>query len=281
MKKDNQRKIKKEQWKEMAKLWSSYKPPAKPSKNEIKFYEKNLKKIQKQNKDLKVLVLGATPEFRDLLSKYKINTTIVDVNPLSVKAMSSLLKRKNPKEKIVFSDWLNMSFEKNSFDVVFSDSAQDNIRFNEFDDFFRKIRLILKSDGIWFFGGVAVPRNFQISFENYLKLYKKYPDKFKDNRNYWLYIFQLCYNPKFYNKINKLFDFGKLDNEIRKLIKKGLLPKESIKEIGLGMDYQQVVISKEEFKKIISVSFNIKSEYEDKSHPSMKIKWTAVLKPKK
>ncbi|MFA6146029.1 MAG: methyltransferase domain-containing protein [Patescibacteria group bacterium] len=283
MEKQSQREVKKEQWKEMAKVWASYLPPAKPSKNEIKFWEKELKKLPiKKGINFKALVLGSTPEFRDLLSKYKVDTTFVDINSDSARAMTSLLKLpKNPREKFVLSDWLHMPFAKNSFDLVLSDSAQDNIKYSEFKPFFKNIFSILKPEGLWFFGAVNVKKKDLLTFEQYINLYKKSPEVFKDQRNYWFNFFRLCYNPEFYDKKTKTYNFKKVNNKIKELIKDGVLPKKAIKDIGFGLDYQQVLISEQDFKKIIKKYFKVADEYQDKSHLAMKIKWTAILKPTK
>ena len=95
MSKIDQREQMKENWKELAKAWDAYQPPAKPSVGEIGFFEYEIKNLLAKNKTIKALVLGATPEFRDLLAKYKIDTTLVDVNEDSIKAMTSLMKLKS------------------------------------------------------------------------------------------------------------------------------------------------------------------------------------------
>lgn len=283
MKNQSQRETKKVQWKEMARVWAGYLPPSKPSRDDMKFYENYLKEyVKKSGTGIKALVLGATPEFRDLLSKHKINTTFVDINPDMVMAMTSLLKlSKNRKEKFVLSDWMHMPFKKNSFDIILSDSAQDNIKYSEFNAFFRSMHEILKPNGYWFFGAVNVNNDNQITFQQYVDLYKKTPTFFKDQRNYWLSLFRLCYSDDFYNKKTKTYNFRKVDEKINVLIKKNLLSKEAMKDIGLGMDYQQVVISENNFKNLTGKYFEIIDEFRDKSHPAMAIKWTAVLRSKK
>lgn len=278
----DQREIKKEQWKELAKTWATYSPPIRPSKNEIRFYEEEIKKLCKKNRKLKALILGATPEFRDLLSRYNIATTLIDINPVSVKAMTSLLKiRKNPKEKIVLADWLNMPFQKNSFDIVFSDCAHDNLNFTEFGKFFESVKSVLKADGTWFFSAAVGYKKLRMTFNEFIELYKKSPRKFKDVRHLVFYIFRICYNPEFYDKKTRIFDFKKMDDKIREFVEKGRLPENALKDLVFGLDYQQVIIDEAEFKRIMKNSFDIIREYRDKSHPAMAIKWTAILKAKK
>lgn len=278
MRKTKQRLQMKENWKEMANVWKKYTPPGRPSVGEISFFEQEINKELSRNKNIKALVLGATPEFRDLLAKYNIKTTLVDVNPDSVKAMTSFMIQKNTNEKVIISDWLSMPFKNNTFDLVLSDSAQDNIKFEEFETFFKKIFQVLKPGGKWFFGAVNLRRNNKISFDDYINLYKNNPKSFDDFRNFLLRIFQLSYNPEFYDEKNRSFDFHKIELKIRELVNKGVLPREAIKKLTIGVDYQMPVLSEEEFKEMLSEKFMIVSEFHDDSHPAMQIKWTAILK---
>jgi hypothetical protein len=277
----NQRAKMKENWKKMAESWKKWTPPAKPSKGEIGFFEQELRRLIKKNKKLRVLVLGATPEFRDLLAKYKINTTLVDINKDSIAAMTSLMTRKNPQEKALLSDWVSMSFPKDHFDLVLSDSAQDNIKFSEFKKFFEKIYLLLKPGGSWFFGAVNSEKIDQISFDEYINLYKKDLDSFNDFRNLLFNIFRLCNNSEFYNKKTRIFDFYKVERKVKKLISEGSLPKKALKKLTIGINYQMPVLRETEFKKLLSKKFTIVSEYHDNSHPAMRMKWDAVLKKPK
>jgi SAM-dependent methyltransferase len=278
MKKDNQRNKMKENWRKMANAWAKYTPPGKPSTNEISFFEQEIKKELEHNKNIKALVLGSTPEFRDLLAKYCVDTTVADINPDSIKAMTSLMNLKNPNETVIISDWLTMPLENNTFDFVLSDSAQDNIKFEEFEAFFEKIAQVLKPEGRWFFGAVNLRRNNQISFDDYINLYKNNPAYFNDFRNFLLRIFQLAYNPEFYNEKNRTFDLYKVELKIRELVNNGSLPKKATDKLTIGTDYQMPVLSEEEFKEMLSKNFIVISQFRDKSHPAMKIKWTAILK---
>ncbi|MDP1833474.1 MAG: class I SAM-dependent methyltransferase [Candidatus Moranbacteria bacterium] len=267
-----------ENWKELAKAWAKFMPPGKPSVGEIAFFEQEIKNKLENNKTPCALILGSTPEFRDLLAKYGINTTIVDINPDSVRAMTSLMALKNEKEKVVISDWLNMPIKDGTFDFVMSDSAQDNIKFSEFEAFFEKIARVLKPGGEWFFGAINVHRDDVISFKEYVDSYKNNPGKFNDFRYFLLQIIRLAYNEEFYNEENRLFDFHKIELKIKELADKGLLPAEAVGKLTIGVDYQQPMLSEEEFKNMLSKKFTLISEFRDKTHPAMRLKWTAILK---
>jgi len=274
----NQRYKMKENWRELAKTWERFTPPGKPSVGEIDFFEQELRDGLKSNKTPHVLVLGSTPEFRDLLARYEIDTTIVDINPDSARAMTSLMALQNKKEKVIISDWLHMPLEDSTFDFVLSDSAQDNIKFSEFEDFFEKVSRVLKPDGRWFFGAINVHRNDKISFDEYISSYKNNPGDFEDFRDFLFQIIRLAYNEEFYDEQSRLFDFYKIELKVRELVDNGRLPKEAIEKLTIGVDYQQPMLSEEEFKGMLTKKFIVISEFRDKTHPAMRFKWTAILK---
>lgn len=270
-------------WKQIANLWKTYTPPVKPSPAEVHFYESKIKELilLQKRKKLKALILGATPEFRDLLAQYKIDTTLIDNNQASVKAMTSLVKRKNPREKIVFGNWFKMPFKKNNFNLVLSDTSQDNIKFKDFEKFFKSVSKVLKPDGYWLSGNAHFENKNSLKFSEYLKMYKRNPKHFKNIQNFIGNFFRLCYQPEFYNPKTRIFDFTKVDTKIKDLVTKNKLPKSALKDLCFNIDYAQPVISLNELKKILNKKFSIVAEMQDDSHPSMKIRWSAILKPKK
>lgn len=53
--------------KKFARMWTNYVPPQRPSAAEIVLYTKYLRKLQKKKREkIKLLILGSTPELRDL-----------------------------------------------------------------------------------------------------------------------------------------------------------------------------------------------------------------------
>ncbi|MDD2646997.1 MAG: class I SAM-dependent methyltransferase [Patescibacteria group bacterium] len=279
---ENKRIEMKSSWKTMAHLWASYAPPAKPSPIEINFFEQYLKKMLKKNKSLKALVLGSTPEFRDLLAKYKVDTTVVDNNPIYIKAMAQLTKRHNPKERTIISDWLTMSFKPNTFDLVLSDSAQDNIKFSEFFKLLNLLYKILKPTGCWFFGAICGRKDAQISFTKYVDLYRETPGHFRDFRNKTYRYFQLCFNREFYNTKTKKFNFKIVDTKVTNLVAKKKLSPSALKYLCFNLgDYRQTTLTQNVFEKILTKNFKILATKRDNSHIVMKNKWAAILGSKK
>jgi len=79
-------KINKKAFTQFAKKWRKTLPPARPSRGELRVYNQIVKSLSPQIKT--ALILGATPELRDLLARQKIKISLVDFNINMIKAMS-------------------------------------------------------------------------------------------------------------------------------------------------------------------------------------------------
>lgn len=74
--------------------------------------------------NIQALVLGATPELRDIVLSYGHQLTTVDRD---AKALAAKTKQMHycdhPNERVIVSDWFNMQLPKNYFDVVLGDGV--------------------------------------------------------------------------------------------------------------------------------------------------------------
>ena len=98
-----------------------------PTPEEMKVYEKFF--LLAKNKT-KTLVLGATPELRDLAIENGSETTAVDVSPSLLLAQTNNMHYKNdPKNHYLIGDWLEIHkrFPKNGFDIVLADVSLANL----------------------------------------------------------------------------------------------------------------------------------------------------------
>lgn len=143
----------KKAWTSNAQRWVKYKPPLRPSQQELKIIENFLKKIKTNSKDWQkmALILGATPEYRDLLAKLKYQVTMFDFNRDSVESMTLLLKHKGiKKEKLVLGNWLSNKFTPNTFDVVLADWSINNLpNFKSYNRLFINLQRIIKPGGFF------------------------------------------------------------------------------------------------------------------------------------
>ncbi len=70
------------------------------------------------------LVLGATPELRDIVLSYNHHLTVVDHDAKMIAAKTKLMHyQHHSNETIVISDWLTMHFSDNTFDVILGDGV--------------------------------------------------------------------------------------------------------------------------------------------------------------
>ena len=138
-------------------------------------YTNSFKKFLAGRQRPVILILGATPELRDLALSYKNSKVIVvDFNLQTIKKMGSLMKNKNSdREKIIVCDWLKMPVKKHSVDLVVGDAVFANIRFYNFDQFYKKIFQVLRSDGFLLIRDVLRIQKYIKSPEEIIRLAAK------------------------------------------------------------------------------------------------------------
>jgi hypothetical protein len=221
--------IKKEAWVEMLNKWPSFAPPARPSKFDLKIWEQKIKEKIGHGKVVRALVLGATPEIRDLLAKYHMKTTLMDVNSGMVRGLAKLMKYKRQrKETTVINNWLNIKniFSVNYFDFVIGHSFLNNIPWKFYSKLLFGIKSVLKKDGYLLTVFPVLEPLKRLSADQVVSLYLKQPKFFNNFSNRW-YILdvlkQLDYNPK----TRQVF-FGKAKNRLIKAIAQKNLPSSTI-----------------------------------------------------
>ncbi len=128
----------------VAKEWRRYKSPSRPSRSEIKIYEKCFRKLPIGSK---VLIIGSTPEIRDIAAKYRMNVTICDWSEDICKALKFLMKRSNAPEILHKQDWREMGFDQ-SFDMIIGDCATTVVPYADLDTVLRNMEKSLKPSGI-------------------------------------------------------------------------------------------------------------------------------------
>jgi|GEM_PF-2354376 len=223
--------------KDYAKYWRNLPIEIKPTPSVLRLWEPKIRELSGKNKHLKALILGATPEIRDLLAKYKINTTCLDINPLMIKAMSLLTKRKNPKEKIVQGSWLKMPFKANIFDLIVSDCPQDNLVYKDFLVMLKNAVRVLRSGGYWFWGTTHF-KGFQagINLKQLIKIYCADPKLF-NNRSWWFYyLLKASCHKQFYNPKTKILDWIKFDQALMQMYKKREITKQEFNHLKVSTE---------------------------------------------
>src|SRR3989344_6453580 len=120
-----------------------------PSPAELDFYTKYLKQIKEKIDAPRLLVLGATPELRDLGLNLGFAVTAVDINPEMIKlADKSLTVKNRKKEEGILGDWLEVSLPNGSFDAVLGDVALNNVTAESLPRLLEKMAGWLKAGGL-------------------------------------------------------------------------------------------------------------------------------------
>ena len=139
-----------EPWKKIADSWANWSGGAHPSADNIKHYQRFLDEAIQGIKEPKALIMGATPELRDMLSRYpQIEVTILDINWEMIMAMTSLLKEEPKNEVWIKANWLTAPLQANYYDVAFGDLIKGNIPYSEQSLLYKSVHHALKPSGTW------------------------------------------------------------------------------------------------------------------------------------
>lgn len=278
-------------WGDWWKLWNLIGPPWRPAKKDIDFWENRIKELKK-DKNLKVLLLGSTPEIRDMLAKNNVCLTLLEANRSMYDAMSKIRKVKEGKEKLVIGNWLKADkiFEKDQFDVVMGDLPHCNIDFKNWPKFFTNIFNILKPGGQFLVSTVTYDYSERQTIEEMLTKYRKNKKYFQNFKNRLWELYQLLDEPgildmqewKFSHyklrkplitAANKSFPLEEIDKNIWFI--PGDLHGEklgAVTEVGPPLEEQLIMQSK---------WFYLDELYLIPDHPAFKIRRSMILKSKK
>lgn len=224
--------------------------PAAPVKEEMAVYEKHLKRVKKVKN--RALILGATPELRDLALKHGFKVVTVDFDMGMIDVLSSAMKHKNNEnETIIRCDWFNMPLEKNNYDVVFSDGSFNNVPFKDFEKLFLIVKSLLRKNGYLLIRHLVLAPDKELrTVEQLIKEYRQKKLKWTDLL-FGLYVG--CYRTRvWYDPKTKVFNLGKFFDWAKKQKQK------DFKKIGKrGRKGLHTVTTKKVFEKMIKRYFKI------------------------
>lgn len=149
--KRKEKKVQPQAWRKMALSWGKYiSSPAHPCQSQLKNWKEIIKKEIKIKSGSRALILGSTPELRDLALDLGFKVTVVDINSVMTFAMTSLMKNKDlSREKRMIGNWLRMKFPKNYFDLILGDATFCQIlKLKDLESLMVKLRNFLKPKGI-------------------------------------------------------------------------------------------------------------------------------------
>lgn len=270
-------------WRNIAKSCrDKIKDPHKPSSGELRLYERRLKVLFKKGCK-RALILGATPGVRDLLAKHGFETTVCDINPNMIRAMTAEMKFKNKRrEKIVVANWLTMPFKENSFDLVLADHSCSNVEFKYWPTLLKSIVKVLKPGG-YHLHNVVLKLNDGLMMAGLIKKYRHQPKFFKNYKNLVWYQYRVwTHDSKFYNNKNYCSNWNAFDRYLKKMVREGQLLVKDFETVKMGLGAFKVYFPPKKivdslfrkYYKIISISYN-------KKHPVYRRYQLYLMKVKK
>lgn len=107
-------------WENQTDLWGTLASPVRPSKGDVAVYERFLSRLPTKGR---VLLLGSTPELRDLLAGLRdVKVHLADFSYRMPLAMLSYTANVDPAREIwIKANWLELPLPEGSFDAILGD----------------------------------------------------------------------------------------------------------------------------------------------------------------
>ncbi len=148
--------------------WKYFTSPARACAADLKFIKA---KIKEKGKDVKVLILGATPEYRNLCGQLKIPVTLIDYSKKNYLYLRREVKNK-PKEKFVQGNWTTAAL-KEKFDVILGDNVINMMKRKDTLKMYANVSKMLKDDGLFLARTYIREKGERYTGEKAIKEYRK------------------------------------------------------------------------------------------------------------
>lgn len=151
--------------------WKYYKSPARPSNSDLKFIKQV---IISKGKNAKVLMLGATPEYRNICGQLNISVTLIDFSKKNYQYLNREIKNK-PKEKFVKGDWLKTVLDE-KFDIILADNVVNMLKKKKINKLLSNVSKMMEDDGYFMPRTYVRDNGEKYTGEKSIKEYRKeYP----------------------------------------------------------------------------------------------------------
>ena len=196
-------------WKNVANNWDKYYfPPGRPSKGDEKNYAEFIKQATRGKKGT-ALVLGATPEIRNVLHKFPLEVTSLDVNLEMILAMNEFVPKWR-KDILVKGNWVENTLRDDYYDVVLADYSWSNIPAAHWPHFHETLRRVLKKDGYYIHRVEIIPDGYQkTSVQEILLRYSNLSTKVRHHFELMFELLTYGYNSK-----TNIVSMGKLWRDV-------------------------------------------------------------------
>jgi SAM-dependent methyltransferase len=234
-----------------------------PNEAEIKIIKELFSKAIGKNRAPRTLVLGATPELRDLAISMGSDVLAVDISINMLSAMTSVMEhRESDKNKFMRIGWLEMDkyLLPESFDMVLADASLNNVPRDKNECAISIVSRLLKK------GGYFITRNIVLNPETKQKNADDLIKEYNQGKNTPLGFFvdMALYSKLsergFDRKNDELF-WDKVMDDIADAARGRVSEQdmEYLDSIKMHGNHSSVVFSKKDFEDILKKHFTIES----------------------
>jgi len=160
-----------------AQIWNKFPVPARPSKGELQFLEKEIASSPHDN----VLILGSTIEYRSLCKRLSVKPDVADFERSHYEILTGYAEEDFDNENFLEVDWLEIA-DKNKYDVIIGHRPINVIGKEALEKFFKRMHDALKPGGVFYCKG-------NILYEDETEQFDRLVDKwaFAKKREYPLF----------------------------------------------------------------------------------------------
>ncbi len=135
-------------WRRQNHSWKQSVPPVRPSEGDLKIYKQFLKE---QGKVKRILILGSTPELREMVARETDATVYVaDESFAMLAGMLKFAPHVDPlKEKWIKDDWSTLPLPAKFFDIILGDVVLHQMTPKREHVFLQHILFLLQDDGVF------------------------------------------------------------------------------------------------------------------------------------
>lgn len=131
----------------IAENWKNQLPPARPTDAELAVFRRFIEQKKAQKGTPKILILGATPEFRDLIHGAGLTAYCVDYSRENYQGME-LLKKRAGKEIFFHQNWAEMQLPE-KFDLILAEASLNAVSKDVVPEILDRIKKHLSEDGLF------------------------------------------------------------------------------------------------------------------------------------
>ncbi|MBT4540828.1 hypothetical protein HOC35_04915 [Candidatus Woesearchaeota archaeon] len=243
--------------------WKYYRGHARASPSDLEFIKKKvLEKIEKYNGDkskVKFLVLGSTPEYRNLCGELGITCYCFDFKKYNFDYLAEEVKNK-PKEIFTQGNWLESipaELANEKFDIILGDCIPNIIMPEDFQKLFENVFKLLKQDGFFMPRTYIKEKNEKLTSEEAIKKYREEGSK----KPVYTWVGRELYVSSYKEGKDRII-LKEIWDEIIRLHENNLLTKDEVDELNqMSYKNRNLFFSmpiREEFDESIKKVFDIK-----------------------